>query len=615
MISGAPTSTSTDSGAAFCQLLHVGAIRPQLASHLGPEALLCFKKLPSVNQLVDDAKLIRQPIPMQFATLFVPGSIGSADGKLVAERDDTASEHRTIVLEKQLPRPRRLVHLFHIGTAQPSALIGASPFTWCVALRNGSELIIIPCFELLRAFYYYSAGGLINYFFSRLALESLCWPINRPNENNDFTAHFAVASTSQRTQETRVLAELLFNCHYHRTIQLAHAELARAWHTRLTNGQAQESHVKVNFSLGRPISVQAYGTSFVVGLQTYFLVNQLIPPPDWYCFDKVVCHPLAKHPSELRHSPFRLPKLTFQEVLKAQRFTPTVVPVSDLPDTFRAFGRGNNTTLFKQAAQHPPVVKAFAWAERIIPPMPPTFAEADTNYFPWGRPGYSPPNEEPTLPYNLLIYSMLGDMRKLGCLTQLMEVNNFSQQFGIGRSLLPYSQEPTTTTHLRDYRQRPVSVASIIYGNAHFNIFNILDGYDVVLIYREDLVAWEDDDYERLLSTMMRAEFDWKYTEKLLTIDTGKKHLLISKDLKHLEDNTIKSVAHDFYKTMREFIRYYNFSTHMEFLKKKYKLNELNTFDYYFRYNEVYAEASKKKYSDNCIEDSNLNDNAAYLNS
>ena len=65
---------------------------------------------------------------------------------------------------------------------------------WCAVLQVENEYMLIPCFELLRAFYYEAGGAMVDYFASRTPLERICWPIMAPGVNTGFDAHFCVAA-------------------------------------------------------------------------------------------------------------------------------------------------------------------------------------------------------------------------------------------------------------------------------------------------------------------------------------------------------------------------------------------------------------------------------------
>ena len=284
--------------AGYYQLLHVGLVRRRLANSLESEALAYFQVGPGPDSPVVASDWVVKPVSMQSAALLIPGSRWSASGQLLSAGSHAYPERRTVLLGSRAPRPRRLRQLLPAGAVLPPALHAELRNVWYVLLEADTERRLIPCFELLRAFYYQAGGKLVDYFFSRLPLEAICWPVMAPNPTTNFTAHFCVAAQLDRPHEARVLAELLFNPAYRATIQRAHADLAMAWHAHATRRMGTEGHLKTSFRLGRAVSVTAHGTAFTVGNQAFFWVSCLVPPRDWFSFRSVVYHPLQRFPAE-----------------------------------------------------------------------------------------------------------------------------------------------------------------------------------------------------------------------------------------------------------------------------------------------------------------------------
>ncbi len=79
------------------QLLHVGVIRPQPGRPGDHEVVV---KLEQVSGAVSTAAapVLKQPIPIRFAPLLVPGSRWLASGQLLAEGPLAYPDYRTVVL-------------------------------------------------------------------------------------------------------------------------------------------------------------------------------------------------------------------------------------------------------------------------------------------------------------------------------------------------------------------------------------------------------------------------------------------------------------------------------------------------------------------------------------
>jgi len=419
---------------------------------------------------------------------------------------------------------RKLAQLFPPNADRPTLLRTADPNSWYTVVAAEAERVLIPCFELLRAFYYQATGGLSSYFFSRLPLDTLCWPVAAPVPANDFTAHFCVAATLRHQQEARVLAELLFNPACRTGLQLAQAHLALVWHRCQQAHRPAEAHAKVDLRLGRAVAVAAYGASFTVGSQAYFWVSRLVPPPQWFGFQRVVYHPLApKLPLDL---PFAASvELAFTDILHERRATQTVVPAAGLPADFRHFGRYLRAAAITRPAG-PPVVRAFPWATCCAAHR---FADGRSQDDLWGRPGYCPVGTAVALPVNPLCEQLLHCLQEKGCLVQRIEVNNPAQQFGPGQSVFPYACPPITQTHLPDRRQRPLTIARLGWGGGNFYLFSVLDAEEVVLVYRADLASWRSEDYHRFLLQTVENLFDWRAAGQRLAVLTGQPHIVCVK--------------------------------------------------------------------------------------
>ena len=503
-----PSLAPLDPTTTYYQLAEVGAIRPQQASHLAPEALVYFTEIRHGDCAAPDAKRILQPIPMHLATMLIPGTIWSANGKLVREGDNTYSERRTLIMGKRAPILRRLSQLFPLERKRPLILRDTSPDTWYAVINGENEKLLIPCFELLRAFCYNGASGLISYFFSRLPLDALCWPIATPNVNNGFAAHFCVACKSLTSQGARVLAALLFNTHYYHAIQEAHAHLAATWHACEAAHKVPQAYAKVNFKLGREVETKAKGISFSVEKQNYFWVSCLNPSYEQHGFKRVVYHPLGDKPEGTRIFS-NVPQPAFRDMMHGRKLTPNTRPTAELPDSFKQFGRGRWYNAIPQE-RNVPVIKAFQWARRLPMRLTPVFAETQIFSHLWSRPSHIPVQLEGHLPNNICFNQVVARLRKLKCVVKLLEVNNPNHQFGLGHSIFPYVCPPYNMTHLPDGRYRPLSIACIQWGGGYFYLFNFLEDKKLVLLYKKTLGALSSKDCNDLLLEGIDVYFDWK---------------------------------------------------------------------------------------------------------
>jgi len=552
-----PLPAPLDPTATYYQLSEVRAIRPQQASHLAPEALVYFTEIRQGDFAVLNAKRILQPISMQLATMLIPGTIWSANGQLVSKESNAYAEQRTLKLGRRAPTLRRLVDLFPLEKQRPLILRDSSPDTWYAVVNGENEKILIPCFELLRAFYYKGTGRLSNYFFSRLPLNVLCWPIAEPTANNSFTAHFCVAFTSLQSQEARVLASLLFDSHYRHAIEESHAYLAAAWHACETAGEAAEAYSKVNFKLGREVETEANGISFSIGKQNYFWVSHLTPLYERYVFRRVIYHPLGDEPEGTRIYS-AVPQPAFWDMMRSERPIPKTMPAAELPDSFKHFGfkHFGRRRQYDPATQdkRTPVIQAFQWARRLPAKLPPVFADNHIFSHLWSRPGNIPAYHEGILPDNPRFKQALAQLRQYGCVATLLEVNNPTRRFGPGRSTFPYVYPPFDLTHLPDGRHRPLSIARIQWGGGNFYLFNFLEDDKIVLFYHKGLFILPHKVCNNLLITSVDVNSVWKsMTQNLPYIEN---YIIIPFDWESNNTRTLDSI----YGSIKHAISYYNLS-------------------------------------------------------
>ena len=134
-----PSGASLDPTATYYQVAEVGAIRPPQAPHLDPEALVYFTALQPGAGVYPTAKRLLQPIPMQLATMLIPGTIWSMDGQLVNDGGNTYAERRTLTLGKRAPALRQLAQLFPLEQHRPLLLRETAPETWYAVIHGDNE--------------------------------------------------------------------------------------------------------------------------------------------------------------------------------------------------------------------------------------------------------------------------------------------------------------------------------------------------------------------------------------------------------------------------------------------------------------------------------------------
>lgn len=238
-------------------------------------------------------RVVTCPISLHRAGLLIPETRWSAAGYLLSPLSFVPPvETRLVTLPAHRLGARRLHHLFPTAD-RPAPLQLRDLQGWYLCLDTGAECILLPCFEVTRAFYYAAGPHLISFCLSRLAVDRICWPLASPSETLHQTAHYCIAAHSLRSTEMRLFAELLFQPDCYRMVQRTQARLAQAWAERRVHPERPAPGLHLDWELKREVRVHVRGESFCWQNKLYFLVHALAPAPDWYSFQGVVCHLLG----------------------------------------------------------------------------------------------------------------------------------------------------------------------------------------------------------------------------------------------------------------------------------------------------------------------------------
>ena len=217
------------------------------------------------------------------ALMLVPSSLWDAqDGKNKMVSDgrfyvpDSPTGHtplpiintkKTLVLGQLPRRPQQIKDVFSNSAAFKSSFLRSRGNSWVITHYQDNQTFIIPCFEILRTFYYIGTPHLIEFFFSLTPLSILCQLLEAPTQNNKQKARIAVATDGFSKHQLCVLAELCLNQSYSQAIERAHN---RFFPTALR--QEEGKTVKVDFCLGRDVKLEVTGFAFTYEERPFFWV-------------------------------------------------------------------------------------------------------------------------------------------------------------------------------------------------------------------------------------------------------------------------------------------------------------------------------------------------------
>lgn len=172
----------------------------------------------------------------------------------------------------------------------PSLLrqLGKTPF---VQVQHKDNTYLIPCFELARAFYFWTGPKMIDFFFSPLQAHHLCQPLRAPTAGNRQRAKMmlVVSPTLQDTLDlpraytplqVTQMAHLLFSPVFAHSFNRLHSSMIGQW------GKGVPAHVWLTLELGKAIRVRAEGFPFTYNGKPFFWTCALPERASYFCF----CH-------------------------------------------------------------------------------------------------------------------------------------------------------------------------------------------------------------------------------------------------------------------------------------------------------------------------------------
>ena len=270
----------------YYRLLHVGA-----ATHLPSDELTItgyFQPWQQQPFLASASMPLARQIAIHRTESLFPGSLWDAQGVGQARPASCPTDQR---LWYAGARPFEIVRLreaVDLTDLVPAAFWALQGDTWVAVVDHGTERVLIPCFEVLRALYYHAGERFIRYCFSQLPWSLLCRPALAPTPATGHRAQMYVAATRLAAPEACVLGGLLFDPLLLRTLNQAQAHWARA-----EPGQAV--YAKTGGQLGRNVLWRAEGHAFAHGHSTCFWVASLTPVTSPYNFRWLLYHGLASN--------------------------------------------------------------------------------------------------------------------------------------------------------------------------------------------------------------------------------------------------------------------------------------------------------------------------------
>lgn len=487
------------------QLLHVGPL-----SHLPPlhYKITCyFQPWQQDPFLTSNAEPVARQIDIRRAAHLIPGSLWDSNGKTYTSRFPPVFEHRQWFAGAQ---PYRIVQLREIVESKELPLPAfwtSQGDTWVALLEHGKERILIPCFELLRFFYYHAGPRVIHYLFSQLPLDLLCRSHMSPTRDTKHQAQMYAAATYLNAAEARVLGSLLFDPICARTLNQAHNQWAETH--KLKESEEKPVYAKTTGQLGRNVMLRGEGRPIASRQQALFWVTSLTPLTSPYIFRSLLYHPLESNvlPStEPAGFPICSDLLAYGQ-LKSSSPLPKI-RFDPLEPAFSQNGRvgPHAMTAFIPAAfrsPHPAVERGPTWARETS--VSKTLVWFNSQLSSLHLKSYlTNVKQENIIPHALIL--LLKSFSAEGYPSKMLKLYNDKEDFGPNVSVFPHRGFPPLPGSIYQHRVRRFYVAQVELSSGLFFILHFPHLPDwLVLCQKQNLGTPTGTEWNRLLTLIYKT--------------------------------------------------------------------------------------------------------------
>ena len=158
-------------------------------------------------------------------------------------------------------------------------------------LAPGGEIVLIPQFELARAFYFWAGAKFIDFLFHPTRTSHICDPIQAPSPDNKWTGKVLIRPSAVdpgnvfdldarfSPEQVLLLAQMRFSTPFRRAIEQLCARQA------LASSKGMTAPLSLDLALSRKVAVKANGIRFTHRDQKYFWVCSIFQRGNHFCFD------------------------------------------------------------------------------------------------------------------------------------------------------------------------------------------------------------------------------------------------------------------------------------------------------------------------------------------
>ncbi|MGI4738422.1 MAG: hypothetical protein ACRYG7_24910 [Janthinobacterium lividum] len=420
---------------------------------------------------------------------------------------------RRLLLGQSPHKIQKLKKVFPVSKSLKSSFLRSQGDSWVITRYQDEQTFIIPCFELLRAFYYIGTPHLIEFFFSLTPLSTLCQLLEAPTERNGQTVRIAVAADGFSQHQLCVLAELCLNQAYLQTVEKAH----NRFFPNALRGE-EGKNVKVDFCLGRDVELEVTGFAFTYEERPFFWVCGIRSHSPYWSFRQLEYTVGSDH---------RIGKITsgdeptISPTVSGQLVTPS--PTTSAPITDSG----------EDGASNSQVDALFSLA--LYTDLPETSClpkEEQERRYPTLRSHFS------VMPEYLTTEGGGKDLRKLrltrsGLTTKvdlpiyfasvikhlaqlqdfsitLLNLNNPKNKWGNDVAIFPIWQAGNTALYWQGEEPHRIAIAQIGHSGGTFYFAQLLAGGRATLIYYQTARVIEDRELNNLLEYFALTNYNWQ---------------------------------------------------------------------------------------------------------
>ena len=300
------------------QIAHIGKIFKEGLGGTNFEVEVYF--IPWLNGRLSG--VVQTPVSVNmhhYPTLEI-GSFWSSDGKRLPCPSNASFDTIELVIDSSEYKAEKLKDIlpgfkFLPGLVDKSVWDEVS-FSYFCKFEYNSKIVLIPCSELLRSFYFIDVR-IIDYFFSFKSIDTII-RLDNYADGIDRDIKAIIFDNRFEPHELAILTEIILNERFAFGVGSTLSMLRSFWSNKRDKNQVPKANPILNFSTGHSINVQGVGRAFTYKSREYFFIQSLSYLGKRWSFDKLSCSHEGKTSNIA--DPESLDEISKKEGAKSKRF-------------------------------------------------------------------------------------------------------------------------------------------------------------------------------------------------------------------------------------------------------------------------------------------------------